>query len=72
MLLASAGRGQGCCQNILQCAGPPPTTKNYSAPNVNSTEVEKPWSGESGVKDSDKGQTQENSETITLKSSKIF
>lgn len=27
--------------NILKCTGQPPTTKNNSAQNVNSTEVEK-------------------------------
>lgn len=36
--------------NILQCMGTASQNKNYLDQNVNSAEVEKPWSGESGSK----------------------
>ena len=41
-LLESSGWRPGMLLNILQCTGQIPTTKNYSAPNINSPEVEKP------------------------------
>lgn len=33
----------GVLLNILNAQDPPPTTKNFPAPNVNSIAVEKPW-----------------------------
>lgn len=71
-LLACASRDQGCCQNILQCPGQPPSTKNYSAPNVSSAEVEKPWSRELGSKILRKNRHGKIQKPITLKSSRIF
>ena len=70
-LLACASIDQGCCQNILQCPGQPPSTKNYSAPNVSSAEVEKPWSRELGSK-MRKNRHGKIQKPITLKSSRIF
>lgn len=34
---------------ILQCVGQPSTTKNYQVQNVNSDNIEKPWSKMNGV-----------------------
>ena len=43
MLLASCGLRFGTLLNLLQCIGWPPTTKDYLAPSVCSSEAEKPW-----------------------------
>lgn len=37
------GRNQGCSWTSYKCMGQPSPTKNYSAPNANNAEVEKPF-----------------------------
>lgn len=43
VLLASSGWRTGMQLNILQHIKQSSTAKNYLAPNIHSTEVEKPW-----------------------------
>lgn len=45
MLLGYSGWKPKMLLNILQCTGQLPTTKNYPAQSINSTELKNPWPG---------------------------